>query len=197
MTDAALEDLLEVGWRTAPTGAGEPIGMEVIDRLRSASLGCDLSAVRPLVGTAVRRIRASGIVLSDRRIVRSQALIAAAATLDGRTEATAADLWVLPLVAPSVDGQHAARTVLTDLLDTAHSAVLPNAAEEYSAGVLARAMRLVDTSRRLLAELDMTNPDDRLRIEATLREIDAGFVPADLPADLAEVRVALVAAIGG
>ena len=171
--------------------------MEVIDRLRSASLGRDLSAVRPLVGTAVRRIRASGIVLSDRRIVRSQALIAAAATLDGRTEATAADLWVLPLVAPTVDGQHSARTVLTDLLDTAHSAVLPNAAEEYSAGVLARAMRLVDTSRRLLAELDMTRPDDRLRIEATLREIDAGFVPEDLPADLAEVRAALVAAIAG
>jgi hypothetical protein len=35
-----------------------------------------------------------------------------------------------------------------------------------------------------------------LRIEATLREIDAGFDPARLPEPLAEVRPRLIAALG-
>lgn len=196
VADGRLEDLLDVGWRAGQARAAEPVGIDVIDRLRLASLNCDLDGVRPLIGAAVRRIRSAGITLSDRRVVRSQALVAAAAVLDGRTEAAAADLWTLPLVAPTLDAQHVARSALADLLDSAHSSLLPNAAEEYSAGVLARARRLIDSGRGLLdATTGDPDRDAKLRMEATLREIDAGFTSAEITDELAEVRAALVAVV--
>ena len=198
VADGSLEDLLDVGWRNRQIRAPEPVGIDVVDRLRAASLRCDLEEVRPLIGAAVRRIRSAGIALSDRRVVRSQGLVAAAAVLDGRSEATAADLWTLPLVAPTLDAQHVARSALADLLESAHSSLLPNAAEEYSAGVLARARRLIDSGRALLAEAsDSPDPDAKLRMEATLREIDAGFASAEITDELAEVRAALVAVVTG
>jgi hypothetical protein len=86
--------------------------MEVLDRLRAARARCDLDGVRPLIGAGVRRLRSAGIQLSDRRAVRSQALVAAAAALDGRRRATAADLWPLPLVVPTAEGQPVARGAL-------------------------------------------------------------------------------------
>jgi MoxR-like ATPase len=196
VADGRLENLLDVGWRAGLARVAEPVGIDVIDRLRLASLTCDLDSVRPLVGAAVRRIRSAGITLSDRRVVRSQGLVAAAAVLDGRMEATAADLWTLPLVAPTLDAQHVARSALADLLDSAHSSLLPNAAEEYSAGVLARARRLIDSGRGLLeANTDTPDRDAKLRMEATLREIDAGFTSAEITDELAEVRAALVAVV--
>jgi MoxR-like ATPase len=188
VSDASLEDLLDAGWLDRRPLRPEPVGLGAIDRLRTASLECDLAEVRPLLGTAIRRIRAAGVPLSDRRVVRSQALVAAAAVLDGRRTAAAADLWVLPMVAPTADAQGVVRSVLADLLDGAHSAALPNAAEEYSAGSLARARRLVATGHSLLeAWSPEADRETRLRLEATLREIDASFAPDSVPDELASL----------
>ncbi|MFJ1708361.1 hypothetical protein [Kitasatospora sp. NPDC088346] len=135
--------------------------------------------------------------VSDRRAVRSQRLVAAAAVLDGRTAASARDLWVLPLIAPTADTQALARDTLADLVGKSANTSLVHAAEELSRGAQARAERLARTAAALLAELGTTPGarDDRLRLEATLREIDAGFDPADLPAPLAAMRAGLVAAV--
>jgi MoxR-like ATPase len=196
VADASLEDLLDAGWVGRGQRTSEPVGVDTIDRLRSAVAGCNVAAVRPILGTAVRRLRSAGIQLSDRRVVRSQALIAAAAVLDGRSEASAADLWTLPLVVPTAEAQHVARATLADVLATAQSIVLPNAAEEYSSGLLARARRLVETGRGQLASSSTaTDQDARLRMEATLREIDASFAPAEITGELADVRAALIAAV--
>ena len=196
VSDGSLEDLLDVGWLARRQPQPQPVGIDVIDRLRARSSTCDLGLVQPLIGAAVRRIRSAGIVLSDRRVVRSQALVAAAAALDGRASATPADLWTLPLVVPTLDAQHVARSVLGELLDTSHSDLLPFAAEEYSAGVKARARRLTDQARQLLdGARESVDRDMRLRMEATLREIDAGFAPEDLTEDLIAARAALVAAV--
>jgi MoxR-like ATPase len=198
--DTRLEELLEVGWRSdrpSPSVGGSLL--PAVDRLAAAARACDLSAARPAISVAVRRLRAAGVTLSDRRIVRSQRLVAAAAALDGRTTATADDLWVLPIVAPTADLQATAREALADLLGTAGSRTLAHAADELARGPRARADRLTASARSLLGELGGTalGPDDRLRLEAVLREIDAGFTPAALPAPLGEVRAALVAAVGG
>lgn len=188
--------------------------MPAIDRLAAAARRCDHKAVQPLLGVATRRLRAAGVVLSDRRVVRAQRLVAAAAILDGRDAADAADLWVLPLVAPTADAQVLAREALTDLVADSANASLPHAAEEYSRGPRARAHRLAETGRALLAGIgaSLTAPDsdaapvglgavkapaDRdtlLRVEATLREIDAAFAAEDLPPFLAEVRGQLITA---
>ena len=155
------------------------------------------AGVTPVVGTALRRLRAAGVPIGDRRAVRSQRLVAAAAVLDGRTVATPRDLWVLPLIAPTADAQDLARDTLADLVGESASRSLVHAAEEMSRGPLARAERLTRTGTALLAEYGPRpgDRDSRLRLEATLREIDAGFAPADLPASLARIREELVAAV--
>lgn len=137
--DSSLEDLLEQGWRASiEPGRSAPL-MAAVDRLASVAAGCDLSEVRPMLATALRRMREAGVWLSDRRAVRSQRLIAAAAALDGRAAATAADLWVLPLIAPSAEAQALTRETLSDLLKVSRNAALGYAAEELSLGMLARA----------------------------------------------------------
>jgi MoxR-like ATPase len=196
VADARLEELLEAGWQNEPmTGPGPVSLMPALDRLSAAALACNHSAVQPLLGVAVRRLRAAGVMLSDRRVVRAQRLVAAAAILDGRSHATGVDLWVLPLVAPTADAQVLARETLADLLASSTSRSLLHAAEEYSRGPLARAGRLTETARGLLEGLG-TGPAERdalLRVEATLREIDAAFATEDLPAALAVVRGQLIA----
>ena len=211
--DARLEELLRTGWNagsddevalpgasmsaTPPPGsaAGDLLG--AVDRLAAMARRCDLAAVQPTVGVAVRRMRAAGIPLSDRRAVRSQRLVAAAAALDGRAGATAADLWVLPLVAPTADAQATARETLSDLLGSSRNGTLVMAAEELSRSRSARADRLLSQGESLLAGVGEAPPelDDRLRLEAMLREIDSGFAEPDLPAMLAQVRARLVAVV--
>ncbi|MFJ9516838.1 AAA family ATPase [Kitasatospora sp. NPDC101801] len=200
VADARLEELLEAGRRpaAAPVAHGTPGGLlAAVDRLATAARGCDLDEVTPLVGTALRRLRAAGVPVSDRRAVRSQKLVAAAAVLDGRTVASVRDLWVLPLVAPTADTQALARDTLADLVEKSANRSLVHAAEELSRSTAARAERLAHTGTALLAEHRglPEGRDSRLRLEAALREIDAGFDPADLPAALAGIRSELVAAV--
>lgn len=196
--DAQLDELLEVGWAAGTRPADPPESpLPALDRLTEAARGCDLSGVRGLMGTAIRRLRQAGVPLSDRRAVRSQRLVAAAAVMDGRSTASGDDLWVLPLIAPTPDAQALAREVLSDLATHSRNTSLVYAAEEFARGPQARAARLVEAARRLLEVVD-TRPlerDDRMRIEATLREIDAGFVVADAPQALQDVRGLLVAAL--
>jgi MoxR-like ATPase len=207
VADARLEELLEAGWRVDPTmgeadpaagsgssgGAGSGL-LAAVDRLAAAARRADLAPVRPVLSTAIRRLRGAGIALSDRRAVRAQRLIAAAAALDGRTVAAEADLWVLPLIAPTADTQVLARETLADLIVGSRNASLVHSAEELSRGPHARAERLRRAGDDLLAGLDgqPADQDTRLRIEATLREIDAGFAHADLPAALEEIRTKLL-----
>ncbi|MET8280603.1 AAA family ATPase [Micromonospora sp. NPDC005174] len=198
VADGRLDELLEVGWgagsRPAPTAGAL---LPTVDRLSEAARTCDLGAVRGPLAAAIRRMRQAGVPLSDRRAVRSQRLVSAAAALDGRTTASADDLWVLPLIAPTLDAQAAARDVLADLVESGRNGSLVYAAEEFARGQQARAARLVEAGRRLLDEVGTGPPghDERLRVEATLREIDAGFVLADAPQALRDVRGLLVAAI--
>ncbi|WP_323378155.1 AAA family ATPase [Streptomyces smaragdinus] len=198
VADARLEELLETGW--SADGHGRDAGtslLPAVDRLAAAARGADLDAVRLPLATAVRRLRAAGVPLTDRRAVRSQRLIAAAAVLDGRTAATDADLWVLPLIAPTADAQALARDTLADLLGAARNESLPLTAEELSRGPEARAGRLAATGAELLADLGLPpyHRDARLRAEATLREIDASFAADALPELLKAVRERLVAAV--
>ncbi|MET9403684.1 AAA family ATPase [Kitasatospora sp. NPDC002965] len=197
VADARLEELLEAGRRPAAAPVRPTDLLAALDRLAAAARTCDLDDVTPLLGAALRRLRAAGVPIGDRRAVRSQRLVAAAAVLDGRTAASARDLWVLPLIAPTADTQALARDTLGDLIEKAANQSLVHAAEELSRSSAARAERLTRTGAELLAahrELP-GGRDARLRLEAALREIDAGFAPADLPAGLAGIRAELVAAV--
>lgn len=194
VADARLEELLEAGWASpAPAASGVRL-VDALDRLTAAARRCDLDPVRPELGTALRRLRGAGIALSDRRAVRSQRLVAAAAVLDGRDTASAADLWVVPLIAPTADTQRLAQDVLADLLNAAGNSGLTHSAAELSGGPRARAARLRTVGDELLAGLgaEPLDRDGRLRVEATLREIDATVSAADVDAELASVRSELI-----
>ncbi|MCE9580314.1 MAG: AAA family ATPase, partial [Deltaproteobacteria bacterium] len=87
-----------------------------------------------------------------------------------------------------------AREVLRPLLEASANATVGSAAAEASLAPAARAARLIDAAQALLAADD--DPARRLRLEAVAREIDAGFAADARPPALAEVRAAIVRALG-
>jgi MoxR-like ATPase len=202
--DPRLEELLEQGWTLgAPQAKPTTGGMESIDALSRAARAMDLSAVRPHLAHALRQLRGAGIALSDRRSVRVQKLVAAAGALAGRAAPSEADLWPIVYALPSADAQRIARDVLRDLLARTENATLPAAAAEASLGPLARAARIVEAGKGLLAARPQSDAADatelaawRLKLEGVAREIDAGFARDKLPAELATLRQRIVEAVG-
>lgn len=192
--DAQLEDLLEAGWSLETRAEPRTASIEQIDALAEVARAADLTAVRPHLAHAFRVLRSAGVELSDRRMVKVQRLIAAAAALDARSTPTVADLWPIIYAVPTAEGQQQARDALRETLDASDNAALREAAAEASLGPLARAARLIATGSRLLeAERD---DDWSLKLEGVLREIDAGFAPADRPDNLQQLRARIVEAVG-
>lgn len=187
VSDSQLEELLSGGRRRAAVAQGE---MRALDELSEKALEVDLTSVQPLLAQALRRLRREGVALSDRRSVRSQNLIAAAAAIAGRSTASPADLWPLVLAVPTASEQGMARKCLTSLLEASDNPALPHLAEEVSAAPMVRARLLQEAARSALVE-----PVDELRVEGVLRDIDANFAMESLPVELAELRHKLKAAL--
>jgi MoxR-like ATPase len=196
IADPQLETLLDNGWRLDHSRFSELASMSDIDALAEAAQVADLAGVRPQLAHLLRILRSAGVVLSDRRVVKAQSLIAAAAVLSGRPQPTDADLWPLIYVVPTQEQQEIARDSLRDLLRHTENATLPAAAEDASAGPLMRARRLVLSGEELMA--NPPNGDGeasqswRLKLEGVAREIDASFTPENTPADLTTIRAQLV-----
>lgn len=195
--DPRLEDLLEGGWREAQS---EPrkARIEDLDTLAQATRSADLAPVRGALAQAIRLLRKAGVMLTDRRVVKVQRLVAAAAVLDGRASPDEADLWPLVYAVPSAAAQATAREALHDLLASSRNRLLGAASEEASQGPLARADRLLKAGRLLLdgGRGDLDEAPWKLRLEGIVREIDAGFVPARLPPPLASLREEIARVIG-
>ncbi len=194
--DTRLEDLLEAGWGIE-AAAQEPrtASVEDLDALADRARAADLSSVRLPLADAVRTLRGAGIMLSDRRLVKIQRLVAAASALGGRQTPTEADLWPIVYAVPDAESQTLARTVLRDLLSASENEALPTATEEASLGPKARAIRIAQTAKDLLgAEPVEINERKRwrLRLEGVAREIDAAFHLESLPEKLAELRQQIV-----
>ena len=194
--DSQLEDLLEGGWQVDRDQEAHPASITDLDVLAAAARAADLAVIRPRLAEAVRALRAAGITLTDRRVVKLQRLIAAAAALDGRSNASDADLWPIVYAVPTADAQAQAREVLRPLLSASANSALAAAAAEASLSPVARAARLVETAQALLSEKDGGEPAVwRLKLESVAREIDAGFAAEARPTALAEARAAIVAAL--
>ncbi len=201
VSEALFEDLLEGGARVAATPA-RTSSLAHLDTLAAAARASELGAVRGALAHALRLLRKNGIVVSDRRAVKMQRLVAAAGAFAGRTAPTEADLWPVVPAVPGREAQAAAREVLRDLLARAESEALAAAALEASHGPLARARRIAEAGAELLAGRpgagDVASASVwRLKLEGIARAIDAGFAPGSMPADLAAVRERIVAEVGG
>jgi MoxR-like ATPase len=108
--DARLDELLDKGWmielermeiarRTGRQSGGAralpTLAETAIRRLHERLAEVAVDAVRPLYGQILRELRAEGVTLSDRRMVKGLKLIAGAALMDNRTAAQVSDLWPL------------------------------------------------------------------------------------------------------
>jgi MoxR-like ATPase len=195
--DPRLEELLEGGWRAGHAETARVATLAELDTLARAAGEADLAPVRSSLAHALRLLRAAGVVLTDRRAVKVQKLIAAAAVLAGRSTPTEADLWPVILAVPTRDEQAMARDCLRELLQATENATLRAAAEEASHGPQARAARLVAAGRELL-EAEPAGGEREAwlrRLEGVIREVDAGFAAEALPSDLAAVRARIAATL--
>jgi MoxR-like ATPase len=158
----------------------------------------NLDAVRSALAHAVRQLRGAGIDLSDRRIVRMQRLVAAAAAVAGHTDASMADLWPIVFVLPTEQAQQIGRETLREMLGSSENRALPNAALEASLGLAARATKIVEEGHSILAARPTSDAGDsvwasfRLRVEGLAREIDATFPKEALGPELASLRERVV-----
>jgi MoxR-like ATPase len=159
-----------------------------LDTLSQALKNVDLTLVRPSLAQAIRRLREAGIQLSDRRIVKSQRLIAAAALLGGRVQASEADLWPLLYVLPTKETQQHGREVLRDIFAQSSNSHLFTAVEEATLQPMSRFNRLLETGEEYLAR---SEPPATALVEGLLREIDANFTSETLPEPLQGVRAQL------
>lgn len=192
VADTNIEAMLAAGWALGNDAHTEALRASLadIDRLHAAARTLDMTPVQPAIGHAIRLLRRSDIAMSDRRVVKTQRLIAAAAVLAGRERPTDADLWPLLLAVPTAHGQVLAKEVLRDLLATSENPTLIAGAEAVANSTGARAARIVGAARDAFA-IDPAASDRQawlVRLEFIAREIDASFAPASLPPGIAEVR---------
>lgn len=185
--DHALEQLLAQG-RAAeldPSIAGH--AGAALETVIEAARQVRVEPVRPLLAEAIRALRRQHIQLSDRRIVKAQQLVAAAAALAGRVEAEAGDLWPLLYVLPSAGAQASGRDVLAPWLEATINATLRHASEAASGQPLARVPRLLEAAGQLGTDATAD------ALEQWLKEVDSSFDPAQLPDALAGARSTLLA----
>jgi MoxR-like ATPase len=198
--DAMLETLLARGDSLATAERTERTfaTLSHLDTIGEAARAVDVAAVRSDLAEAVRVLRKGGIALSDRRIVKLQRIVAAAAAIDGRARADGRDLWPIVYAVPTAEAQVQARALLAPLVRGSASGSLEAAALEASRGPDALAGRLAREADELLAAATGDEAAQRrrgLRIEAILREIDASFASDTRPAAVAEARARLAAAL--
>jgi len=195
VADPQLEELLAGGWSLARAPLESVATIADVDAVAAHARTMSLDAVRPLLAEALRTLKSAGLSLSDRRAVKAQKLIAAAAALGGRDDATPADLWPLVFVLPTEDAQERGRDALSKLLETSVNETLSASSEAASQGPAARAHRLAADGTRLLA-LDTNETGTRLKLEGLLREIDATFETPALTNELATIRRDVAAKLG-
>ncbi|MFO1433403.1 MAG: AAA family ATPase [Candidatus Competibacteraceae bacterium] len=122
--DERLEELLNQGWQLelqrltvaqAPeqsTRILPSLKLEELLELYSRLAEVEMSRIQPVYANVVRELRAEGIELSDRRVVKGMKLIAAAALLREATVADAQDLWPLNHFWSRPEEAEAAKTVV-------------------------------------------------------------------------------------
>jgi MoxR-like ATPase len=101
--ETLFPELFDRGWSLERQRIAEGYGMQLnnvtttdaLRRLHRALEGVDLEPVARPYREAVRRIRAEGIHLSDRRVIKLLKLIAASALRHKRDKANPGDFWVL------------------------------------------------------------------------------------------------------
>jgi MoxR-like ATPase len=160
--ETELGHVLAAGWQLDQRPAiSSQLHVEHLRRLNELVAHVDVDGLRSDYAELIRRLRRAGLVISDRRAVKLQRLLAASAILCGRLRANRTDFWVLRYIWDAEEEQD----VLASLVEKA----LESASQEE---------REVSHPRSHVGE----SPDAE-RLAADLQQIadDLKGVPADSP----------------
>ena len=187
--DSRLSELLTSGWSIRNDVVESDCQMANLDLLAKAARNTSMDKVVGPLTDCIKRLRKEGVMLSDRRIVKSMSLISAAACLRGSVEPDQRDLWPLIFAIPTEQGQEQARDCLKDILQLSDNVTLSAAAELASVGPQARAQRIFEQATTLFETIN-DKPDEQQaqQLEAIGRQIDAGFPAATLPGNLKQIK---------
>ncbi|MFK7753301.1 MAG: AAA family ATPase [Sedimentitalea sp.] len=207
VSEEGLGTLLRVGWQQArsdlqasPETETAKLSAADLATLTQGAAQVDLEATRAPYAHVIRKLRVGGLSLSDRRLVKGQKLIAAAALLAGRTQATNADLWPIIYMVQDPGLQGEVKDLLAGELSHGENTLLRERVKQSSFGPHAQASELVDYGQKLLAQKPphTTAPQFevwQVKLESLLTRIDAGFALDDRPETLSVLRAGLVASI--
>ncbi|MEP4039089.1 AAA family ATPase [Pseudophaeobacter sp.] len=197
-----ITNLLQTGWQFGQSeqSASDTLSPDDVATLSAGVLETDLSQILEPYAHIVRKLAVRGMVLSDRRIVRGQKLIAAAALLAGRKTATVADLWPVIYMVNDQALQDQVKDLLADELQAGENPILRDSVQAASYGPAAYAVDLVSEGQKLLdtrPKLALDGEDEgwQIQVEGLLARIDAGFTQDDLPENLSLLRSGLLAAL--
>lgn len=114
-----LPDVLDAGWKMeAITQKRETaISTEDISRIQNFTPLVDVHDVRVSFVELIKKLRNTGIKVSDRRAVKLQRVIAASALLSGRDKAKASDMWVLRYIWDTEDQQEVIAAIVQEAVD--------------------------------------------------------------------------------
>ena len=185
ITDNFIEDLLVGGWQAEFTHVDSVFSLNELSEMSEHLKNVKLDRIIPFFADAIRLLRQSGIVLTDRRVVKTLKLIAAAALVNGRLEAQKQDIWPLFYVLPTKDLQQRGQEILKEFFTLSNNSQLFYATELASQQPNARLQRLVELARRCLNQGD-------IQVESVLREIDANYTTETIPDELNQLRTQLI-----
>jgi MoxR-like ATPase len=197
--EGGLVPLLQTGWNQfgAPDLGIPPVDKSLLDTLYAASLRVDLSSIREAYAHIIRKLRLLGVTISDRKAIKGQKAIAAAAVLRGAHAAGAEDLWPIVFLVQDKVQQQEARELLGAELAESLNPVLSASVSQATYGLTAHAADLAGQCTLLLGE--EPGGSDRaqreawlVRLESLLVRIDAAFSLESLPQHLGEVRARIV-----
>lgn len=185
IADSFIEDLLVGGWQAEFTHVDSVLSLNELSEMSEHLKNVKLDHIIPFFADAIRLLRQSGIVLTDRRVVKTLKLIAAAALVNGRLEAQKQDIWPLFYVLPTKDMQQRGQEILKEFFTLSNNSQLFYATELASQQPNARLQRLVELAKRCLNQGD-------IQVESVLREIDANYTTETIPDELNQLRTQLI-----
>lgn len=185
IADSFIEDLLVGGWQAEFTHVDSVLSLNELSEMSEHLKNVNLDHIIPFFADAIRLLRQSGIVLTDRRVVKTLKLIAAAALVNGRLEAQKQDIWPLFYVLPTKDMQQRGQEILKEFFTLSNNSQLFYATELASQQPNGRLQRLVELARRCLNQGD-------IQVESVLREIDANYTTETIPDELNQLRTQLI-----
>lgn len=204
VADARLDELLDKGWllelermenerraahgvRALPTLAESGL-RSLHDRLSEVAV----DGVRPLYGQILRELRAEGVALSDRRMVKGLKLIAGAALIDNRTAAQVADIWPLKHMWTTGEDAEVLRQIIDHHLTEAGA---PPASRRRPEAELRADLALLEARTQGLRNPGALGAHlmalGRLRREALLEHPDDTALRRDIEAAIARAMAAL------